>query len=317
MALNFASSSQFVEHASTAELSDQPATTVLMWIYPTVDTFGVVSQKLAGSGERTINISSGGRFRLVVKRASAQLDVLNASSTIPTFAINKWNFIAIAMNAGGTNADQRVYGGDLDTPAVEASSYQIQTVGSGSILSEAASALRVGANVLSTQFFPGHIALLSACNRTLSLEEIQAFQFVPRPINGSVFLVHYGLSSGSQIDLISGNNGTITGATIAGTHASYRLPFFKHSAAVVGADTGSTVGRNLSDSLTFSDEISVNTEAARDQEDGTAGAFSDSIVVTVIQAQPPNVTVSVTLLESFTFDETPARDIILDRTLSG
>lgn len=138
----------------------------------------------------------------------------NAVSNTGLVTANEWNFAAVKYDSSDSQ-DVRLYHGDLSTLVTEVT-YASNV--DGTIQSDNASAFIIGRDVAGSLPFTGDIAsILVFPNTALTLGQIRTLQYRPHSIAGIELFVHYGFNgSGSQIDRSGqGNNGTVTGATVA------------------------------------------------------------------------------------------------------
>lgn len=216
MALLFTSgTSDKVDCGSGASLDDLAAGTFLAWVYPTAlkadDT--IVVKTAQSTGMRNFIAVGSGALRVDIDRAT-DLVIVSSASVLST---DSWQFVAAVFNTGGADADQKLFHGTLTSLAAE-TGYQVQQVGSGAVVSDAAHNLFIG-NFNSGTFgaFAGRIAWVAHWNRVLTLAEIRAQQFRPHKTSGCVLFMHLGFNgTGTQPDHSGNfNSGTVTGATVA------------------------------------------------------------------------------------------------------
>lgn len=223
MALNFSSDSHYVNCGSAASLDNPTALTCLAWFYNTNgDTqdncFILTKFKTSPDSYYTFVLgrqgqASGRRMAMEMARATTGL---RAESTQNQWSNNTWHFGAWVMDSAGANADQKLYIGSLTAIAAEVSGYQTQRVGAGTLRDESTASLYIGNWDGSTPWWQpaGILAFVGLWRRALTLGEIQAQQFRPRPTADCVLFMH--LSNASTVPDLSGNanNGTVSGASV-------------------------------------------------------------------------------------------------------
>ena len=213
---------QIVDCGSAASLDDLTTATALYLVYCTnaaPTTVRPLAAKVGPDYFIPYILGSGGsnRWQIEIQRATTFLIASATQANMSTFGENKWCFIGCSYNTAGANGDQHLYHGDLITGVAEAAAYTTQTVGSGSVNSNAAANLVLGNINAANRGWPGRIALAMIFNRQLSLGEINNQQFNPHVDSGCVLYIHFGRNStGTQFDYSgNGNHGTVTGATVA------------------------------------------------------------------------------------------------------
>lgn len=214
-----------VDCGSATRLDNINPITWVFWIYPTnlvADNVAYLYSKIPSYTEyKTIFLNDPG-----LPNGSILGDI-NRGGTFYTDAIvqkngllsnNQWQYVAITMNTSGSNSDQKIYYGTLTTPATEVSSYDVQTVGSGIVGSDASANAVIANNALDPVYaFPGRIAFFGIWNRALSAGEIKSQQFRPRVTSGNVLFLKLGSNGLTNVPDWSGGKITCsrTGATIA------------------------------------------------------------------------------------------------------
>ena len=224
MALNFlaANSTDRVDCGSAAILDGIDVGTTIVWERPTtLATRNVIWDKTDPGTEEGMffahDVSIGTRFAFQRDRATA---ALLAVAGVDVVTLDAWNFLAARWDTGGVDGDQQLFHGDLTTIVTEISSYSFQTVGSGFPSSHAAGSFVIGNRGDGTPLFreaDGDVAVVAIWNRRLSLGEIRAQQFHPHVTVNCRGFWYLGFNgTGTQPDLSgTGNNGTVTGATVA------------------------------------------------------------------------------------------------------
>jgi hypothetical protein len=196
--------------------------TAKFWIYPTVisaNDFGRVWQRgLFASGFHyvIINDSVAGDIGMTYHRSTL---VQQVNTNANELVLNTWNFVAVTWDAVNTvDTDQKVYVGNLTTPAAEVGSYAVQQSGSGSHTSNAGTDFIIGNKSNNNAPTNARIANLRMWNRILTAGEILTQQKNRGPIGiGSALNMELGWNgTGTQPDWSgNGNNGTVSGMTVA------------------------------------------------------------------------------------------------------
>lgn len=206
--------------SATMDAAFNSAGTILMWLFPT----NIASQnvtwisKCQSDSCGTVNNFYNSGITVVqfsITRATTNLFTRANLSALPTLAINTWAYMAVTYDPAGSAGNQQLWGGNLTTPVAEATSYTSQTAGTGAITDTTAGNLMIGGRPSINVAMVGRIALVHIVNRRLSLGELQAQQFAPHAVSGTVLFVHLGFNgTGTQADWSGGgNNCTVTGAT--------------------------------------------------------------------------------------------------------
>lgn len=219
MSLSFtASGSERVSIGSGATLDDITTGTCLAWVNPTSVVEGRIYQKAYAGGDGTVWVfyllgGGGSNFGFEYTRATTGLVIYSAGALVTS---GEWQFLAAAFDGAGANGDQKLYRGTLTALATE-TTYTSQQVGSGAIVSNAASTGYIGNRGNFNIAFPGQIGWYAMWNRKLSEGEIQQQQYHPRPTSGCVGFWHLGLHGASTVPDLSGNGntGTVTSATVS------------------------------------------------------------------------------------------------------
>lgn len=220
--LTYTATGDLVSVASSSSIDNMTAFTILTWVYPDATSEeGRIAQKGTAAPppwrlEWRPDIATPRMF--FARQRATTANIISANfSTFPVYAKNKWLYVAAVTNSAGANGDQHFFMGDGTTMAAEASSYNVQTVGSGTPVTEAGNNLGIGGNPAggSVTEWNGNMAWIGIWNRALTLSEIHDQQFSPHITSGNVLFMYLGFNdTGTQIDLSgNGNNGTVTGAT--------------------------------------------------------------------------------------------------------
>jgi len=226
MALTFVNNGDFSDHGSQTE--DNAASTILAWIFVTD-----ASARMLVFSHGAFNVGANLQFAvrtdttpdtITLDRQGSTNGVANVdASTLTSWGLNKWVFLAGTMNAV-TNPE--IYAGDLTTLATVASGYNTQTpivtasTGSASVY--------VGnATSVTSREFHGEIAWLGWWFGQFTLAQIQAQQFHPHVTNNCLMFCHYGHQGISTITDFSGKgrNGTGTGTLVQASHVPLGPPF--------------------------------------------------------------------------------------------
>ena len=216
-ALTFPNATDNVDVGSASSIDDVNKGTIIAWVYRSSNAVGRIWQKgIGASNNQHYFGNSASAVELVIKRTTNCF----ATSAFGNFAndgTSKWLFYAATFDTGGANGDQKLYIGDLSAVAAVPSSYSTQTVGSGTVGSDAGDNGFLGNNSASGGHWPGHIAYVQIISGTLLTSgQIASMQWRPRMVAGTVGLWILGYNGTStQPDWSgSGNNGTVTGATV-------------------------------------------------------------------------------------------------------
>lgn len=218
--LSFSGSTDQVDFGSAALLDNINTGTYFVWLKN--DAFAAFEQLInkgnaAGTRHRLGFAGAGApdNFRFLIQRATTPLEII--SSDTP-FVSNTWQCVAVTFDSGGGSTDQKLYVGSLTAPIAEVSSYSIQQAGSGAVGDDSGDSLLIG-NTNQNNVWTGQIAVVAIWNRVLTAAEIRAQQFRPfcKASDGCVLFTHLGWAgTGTQPDLSgNGNNGTVTGASLA------------------------------------------------------------------------------------------------------
>lgn len=216
-ALTFgAATSDRVDCGNPSNLTDVNTGTCCAWVYNTATaTNQRIWAKGAGVNIHHFRLTTS-QFGIVIGRATAPLNVQASASNFAAYATGKWLFVVGLWDTGGANGDQKILIGDLANPPVPPSSYDIaQTVGSGTVNSDAAGNFLIGNAGTNVVSWVGRIAAFGFWNRQLSYAEILDQYEQMNPTAGCVLLPHLGYNGvGRQQDWSGYNNhGTVTGAT--------------------------------------------------------------------------------------------------------
>ena len=208
-----------VDHGSAASLDDIAAGTLLALVNcaDVTPADGVFAVSKSGSNWMLVlrGPGLGNDLSWQIGRATTALHARATQANLPAFLENRWVWLAATWNTAGSDSDQRLYAGGLTTPLVEAAAYVTQTVGSGSVTSNAAANLFVGnTSAGNSNSFPGLIALVKIWNRRLSLDELRRHQSNLACSAQCVLFAWPGKNGRGTVFDESGNNnhGTITGA---------------------------------------------------------------------------------------------------------
>lgn len=233
MSLHFAGSggSNRVNVGSASNLDNVNPCTIIAWVW--FNAFGTNSDCVYGKGITSLRtnlyVASATALTVVRGRTTTSTQAQANTSAFASIATGKWCLFCGQYSTGGAASAQKLYGGDLVTPAAEPSSYTTQTAGSGTASSNAANSGIVGNNTNFTQEFNGEIAVVALYGALLTAAQIQSWQFNPRARVDSTLALgmwHLGRNpagTGTQPDISgNGNNGTVTGAT-----ASAHVPLWE------------------------------------------------------------------------------------------
>lgn len=279
MALTFgAATSDKIDAGSASQLDDVRTGTAVAWVYPTTNSGGerVWQKSNYGNSGPTMYLLSGGGFEAYIHRNTSDLYVSTGASA-SEFSTNEWVFMAWVFDENGANSDQKLFIGKLDSIVAEVGSYSSQGAGSGSFDSNASQPMYVG-NGWGTDEddkpFVGDYGFFGLWNRALTLGELRALQFQPRVTNGCLVFYDMGRSGTStQVDWSgNGNNGTITGTTMAN-----HIPLFVPSLPIFV--TPSQAASTVSSSFTGDAVIQKNVSGSY-----TADAIIEKAIASSISA---------------------------------
>lgn len=212
----FQSSTSLINVGSATVLDNMPQGTTLAWVRRTASvTDARVWQKayvaLHGAAHYFVLNDTGGTVGYLQDRTT---DLQMRGGTTPP--LNEWWFVVAQWNTAGSNGDQRIFTGNLTTPATEVSSYAVQIVGSGSLTSDAAAPLTIGNRQNGSVQLGGDMALLVITTALLSIEEIRDVQdlfVMPRGCVGYWRPGQQGLSTALD-ESGFGSHGTLTAVTL-------------------------------------------------------------------------------------------------------
>lgn len=224
MALRVSASTDRIGAGSGSTLDNLDVGTSLMWVL--VDSaVGFFYDKSTGTTNRMCLDFSGGSIRFRRDRAGSDLVIPATATDFAAYGTGKWILVAVVWDINTSVADQKLYVGDLTTPAAEPSAYGVGLAfGSGAGVDNAAANLTIGnnqgfANPLGAGADIGMVAFF---NVKLTLEQIIEWQFNPANKPNCVLLHEYW-GTGTQGDQSgNGNDGTVTGAT-ATSHPGFAL----------------------------------------------------------------------------------------------
>lgn len=225
MALDFNGSGRNVNLGTFGSASLPTELTVLAWVYPSsfaaTGTGNTFFNRVEGSWigfQFASNEEHGKCINIYAVRNSSWSNMCEAVSVADVLSTGKWFFVGGQLKSTGNDTDQKLFVGDLSTPAGEPS-YTKQVVSTGTWPSLSSRAYYIGNHQMSTNtlYHRGPIAWFGFWNRILSLGEIWAQQFRPHVTSGCLWFGHLGANgTGTQANWAgSGNNGTVTGATVA------------------------------------------------------------------------------------------------------
>lgn len=223
MSLLLDSTAEEVNCASDTSLDNIDPCTTLAWIYPTTAFAEFAPNRTIFSKGDWVN----GHTRLqlhvddwpdvkMMAFIRGNISALQAQSIVTSsVTANKWSFVGAITDVGGSATDQKLFTGDLNTLATEVGSYSLQTAIGGSRITNASADYKLGVGELTAEVFFGLVGIVVTFDAVLSLGQIQQQQFHPHKIPSLVgFWDLYG--TGTQPDYSgNGNNGTVTGATVA------------------------------------------------------------------------------------------------------
>jgi len=229
MALLFDADSEEIDYGSGPVIGTDANFTILMWVYPTVidNIFRQIGGNTTSGGSNhrvatSDNTGGSGRIRCALSNDGTNPDSASDSGTL---TLNEWNFIAFRYDTGDSQ-EVRLYRGDLDALITEVSGYSKIQNGSGSTRAGTGNFI-LGSDPTNSFGHQGRIATFMLWPSTaLTLDQIQTQQFRPHVTLGCEIYSQVGWTgTTTQADWSgSGNQGTITGATIA-DHVPLGAPF--------------------------------------------------------------------------------------------
>ena len=216
MALDFgALTSDRVDHGSGASMDDLDPYTFMCWVFPTAFSNVRAFFQKGDPSRRLMVLGTAGNLRVLLARATTDTDYRTSGNPM---SLNAWNFCASAVDSSESAGNVvHIYVGSLNAEAVE-TTYSLKTDGEGAIDSDAGDNFFLGNRPANhTLSFQGRIAVAAYDNSFLTLAQIRSWQFKPRNLPSTVLYTHPGFNgTGAQPDLSGkGNNGTVTGATVA------------------------------------------------------------------------------------------------------
>lgn len=139
-------------------------------------------------------------------------------------SLNTWHCVCAQFDSVAPSLDG-IFVGSLTTAMTE-STYSANADPDGTISSDAGDALNIGNTGGDNNAMEGDIAVAAVINRTLTLGEMQDWQFYPRVIADTKLFMHLGYNgTGTQPDWSgNGNHGTVTGAVVS-DHVPLGPPF--------------------------------------------------------------------------------------------
>jgi len=226
MALDFSGAgSDRVDCGSDASLDDFSAHSVVAWIYIPTLGFGLVAAKdtAAGGFEKEWTIRATGQINAFMQMTTTSMAARSDNSAGNIITANNWWFVGYTASSGFV---PKLYLGNLTTTVSEVT-YITQTTGVGTPVSDAAASFVIGNNIDVAGKLPGIVACLTYVDRELSVGELRILQYrFTKLYSGQQGIWQLGFDgTGTQADLSgNGNNGTVTGATVA-DHAPIPPPF--------------------------------------------------------------------------------------------
>lgn len=223
-ALTFSSTTDTVNCGSstTADNFWQNAGTIMMWVFPTsFPANNTLAAKCTGdacgTSQSFYNISAT-LVQFQIARATTGETIratYGAGNALPTILANTWVFMAVTFDPAGTNGQQQLWAGNFSTPVAEATAYNSQVVGTGTITDQTSGNFMIGGRPSISVAMVGRIGMFHAVNSRLTLGQLKAQQYAPHRISGSILYTRLGFNgTGTQADWSgSGNNCTVTGAT--------------------------------------------------------------------------------------------------------
>lgn len=222
MALSYPASNSKVTCSALTQMGTPTQVTCLTWCYPTtIAGSGRISQKGLAAGVQWFHTFSGSGTALDVEigRATTFAQATAAVADFTWWGLNKWVCIVTQVDTVTAGNTKLLVGDQLNLVA-EPSSYSKQTAGVGTITPWGTDVYTIGNKTNDNNPFQGLIGVQMIWNRLLSLQELYAQQFRPRPSFGCVGA--WAPGSNGALDVLDysgyGNHGTITAALPTSDH---------------------------------------------------------------------------------------------------
>jgi concanavalin A-like lectin/glucanase superfamily protein len=215
MALLFDADGENVDCGDPAVLQDLTTFTICVWMKP-LSGQNLASRIVSKGQEEFFNNSFNSTMEIIRTRGTVTARALAPNANFAHHAFDTWMFVVGQIDTS-TAANCRLLIGNLTNLAAEPSAYTTQTNGSGTTPSDVGDSVFIGNNVSGARASNAAIAYVAYYNRILSIAEIQAQQFRPRPITGCVGFWVPGFNASVVVGDWSGNGntGTVTNATLA------------------------------------------------------------------------------------------------------
>lgn len=235
-ALIFDGTDDIVNLGSAGTIDDMPALTFSAWIYPTgwgESNFGRIIAKensATALGLTLVNDSGQSTFRLYRERATTAAQATAASGTL---SLNTWHHVVGVLDI--SNSIIRLYHNGR-----EVGSYIDQTLGSGTVTSDASLNLNIGNRTNTDRSFQGTIDDVRIFNQVLTAEQISSlYNQGQAVVGGKLSTTTDGITVGNS----SANENCVPGdtSTCLSPVGSWRLD----------ENTGTTANDNSGNNNTF------------------------------------------------------------------
>lgn len=219
MSLIFTTAGDRVDCGSDASLDDLQTMTSIAWVWITTSPQSRIWDKSTGVAFEHVHNYNSTYLEHFYKRATLDQTVSALYADIPVMGATKgrgkWVFISFVSDPT-TDANNKMYVGDLLSPVAEPAVYRTRQAGSGAFTADAANNLILGSRSDNGGPLGGKLAWVGLWNTQLSQVAIEEQRLWPHRTAGCVLLHHLGENGlGTQYDQsLSANNGTVTGSAV-------------------------------------------------------------------------------------------------------
>ena len=234
MAAEYTASTSRIAVAAATSINNLQNASICAWVW--VDTFPVLItylfHKKPADNHFLRFYGTGTGLEYLFSRATTDQTVYSVLTNFAHWGTGKWVFIASTAD-NTTDANNKLYMGDLTNPPTEPSSYGGQQAGSGTFSDESAVVLNIGQNGANQAYLDGRLGPYYVFNTTLSAVQVyQVWRSAGLGIGGNVLHFEPGWTGVSSIVDYSGHGNTGTGTTISQVaHPGVLNPFAWHRAA--------------------------------------------------------------------------------------
>lgn len=223
MARTFDGSDDRINCGSGSTLDNLPTAgdfTITAWVYRTADGSGAGTPRLV---EKSDEFSGTGWLFLLTKSSQSPASALryieiysgdnrNRISAASAVADDTWTFVAATIGTGETATNVHLY--TATTGVITEVSYDTTTNATGTYTSDAGDSLSIGNDAGEVQGFEGRLAEVRIYTRILAIGEMES---VRRGKHLGSSVLHMPILGRSAEPDYSGNgnNGTLTGTTVA------------------------------------------------------------------------------------------------------